>query len=95
MFLSSDLLNYAVASVVTASDPVALVDVCFLAARFFLLAADVRPPFLPPFLPAAAFLDFVFDGFFDFPLAILLLFSKAYTTLLDHMINCTVILIHK
>ena len=30
-----------------------------------------RPPFLPPFLPAAAFLDFVFAGFFDFLFAMI------------------------
>jgi hypothetical protein len=60
-----------VASVVTASDPVALVDV--LPTRFLFVAADVRPPFLLPFLPAAVFLDLVFAGLFDFALAISLL----------------------
>jgi hypothetical protein len=56
--------------VVTASDPVALVDVL---TRLLLVAADARPPFFPPFLPAAAFLDLVFAGLFDFALAISLL----------------------
>jgi hypothetical protein len=64
---------YVVAPVVTASDPVALADASFLPTRLLLVAADVRPPFLPPFLPAAAFLDLVFAGFFDFPLTISLL----------------------
>jgi hypothetical protein len=72
-----------------ASDPVALVDASLLPTRLLLVAADVRPPFLPPFLPAAAFFDLVFAGLFDFPLAISLLFFKAYTTLLDHMMECT------
>jgi hypothetical protein len=57
--------------VVTASDPVALVDV--LLAFLLLVAADVRPPFLLPFFPAADFLDLVFAGLFDFALAISLL----------------------
>jgi hypothetical protein len=60
--------------VVTALDPVALVDASLLPIRLLLVDADVRPPFLPPFLPAAAFLDLVFAGFFDFPFAISLLF---------------------
>jgi hypothetical protein len=64
---------YVVAPVVTASDPVALVDASLLPTRLLLVAADVRPPFLPPFLPAAAFLDLVFAGLFDFPLTISLL----------------------
>jgi hypothetical protein len=59
--------------VVTASAPVALLDASFLPTRLLLVAADVRPPFLPPFLPAAAFLDRVFAGFFDFPLTMSLL----------------------
>ena len=61
---------------VTASDPVALVDASLLPTRLLLFAADVRPPFLPPFLPAAAFFDLVFAGFFDFPLAMLLMFLE-------------------
>jgi hypothetical protein len=64
---------YVVASVVTASDPVALVDASLLPTRLLLVAADVRPPFLPPFLPAAAFLALDFAGLFDFPLTISLL----------------------
>jgi hypothetical protein len=80
---------YVVASVVTASDPVALVDASLLPTRLLLVAADVRPPFLPPFLPAAAFLALDFAGLFDFPLAISLLFFRACTTLLDHMMECT------
>jgi hypothetical protein len=80
---------YVVVSVVTALDPVALVDASLLPTRLLLVAADVRPPFLPPFLPAAAFLDFVFAGLFDFPLAISLLIFRASTTLLDHMMECT------
>jgi hypothetical protein len=80
---------YVVASVVTAPDPVALVDASFLPTLLLFVAADVRPPFLPPFLPAAAFLDLVFAGFFDFPLTISLLSFRAYTTLLDHMMECT------
>jgi hypothetical protein len=71
LFSWSDYLFYVVAPVVTASDPVALVDVvAFLLTRLLLVAADARPPFLPPFLPAAAFLDLVFAGLFDFALAI-------------------------
>jgi hypothetical protein len=62
--------------VVTASDAVALVDASLLPARLLLVAAEVRPPFLPPFLPAAAFLDLVFAGLFDFPLAICCCFLK-------------------
>jgi hypothetical protein len=77
-----------VASVVTVSDPVALVDASFLPTRLLLVAADVRPPFLPPFLPAA-FFDLVFAGLFDFPFAMLLLFFKGRSTLLDHMMECT------
>jgi hypothetical protein len=46
--------------------------VSLLPTRFLLVAADVRPPFLPPFLPAAAFLDLVFAGLFDFALAMIL-----------------------
>jgi hypothetical protein len=75
--------------VVTALDPVALVDASLLPIRLLLVAADVRPPFLPPFLPAAAFLDLVFAGFFDFPFAISLLFVRDCTSLLDHMLECT------
>jgi hypothetical protein len=71
LFLALTIFFYVVASVVTASDPAALVDV--LPTRFLLVAADVRPPFLLPFLPAAAFLDLVFAGLFDFALAISLL----------------------
>jgi hypothetical protein len=82
-------LIYVVASVATVSDSVAPVDASLLPTRLLLLAADARPPFLPPFLPAAAFLDLVFAGFLDFPLAILLLFCRASTTLLDHMMECT------
>jgi hypothetical protein len=74
--------------VATASDPVALVDASLLPTRLLLFAADVRPPFLPPFLPAA-FFDLVFAGLFDFPLAMLLLFFKGCSTLLDHMMECT------
>jgi hypothetical protein len=74
-FLSLIIFFYVVAPVVTASDPVALVDASLLPTRFLLVVADARPPFLPPFLPAAAFLDLVFAGFFDFALAISLLFS--------------------
>jgi hypothetical protein len=65
-------LFYDVVSVATVSDPVALVDVSLLPTRLLLVAADVRPPFLPPFLPAA-FFDLVFVELFDFPLAMLLL----------------------
>lgn len=79
---------------VKASDPVALVDASLLPTRLLLVAADVRPPFLPPFLPAAAFLDLVFAGLFDFPLAISLLFFKACTTLLDHMMECTILFVY-
>jgi hypothetical protein len=84
-------LIYVVASVATVSDSVApvVVDASLLPTRLLLLAADARPPFLPPFLPAAAFLDLDFAGFLDFPLAILLLFCRASTTLLDHMMECT------
>jgi hypothetical protein len=64
---------YVVASVVTASDPVAPVDASLLPTRLLLVAADVRPPFLPPFLPAAAFLALDFAGLFDFPFTISLL----------------------
>jgi hypothetical protein len=78
-----------------ASDPVALVDASLLLTRLLLVAADVRPPFLPPFLPAAAFLDLVFAGLFDFPLTISLLLLQASTTLLDHMIKCTGLPIHR
>jgi hypothetical protein len=68
---------YVVAPVVTASDPAALVDV--LLTRFLLVAADVRPPFLLPFFPAAVFLDLVFAVPFDFALAIsLLLFLSCH-----------------
>jgi hypothetical protein len=80
---------YVVVPVVTASDPVALVDASLLPTRFLLVVADARPPFLPPFLPAAAFFDLVFAGFFDFALAISLLSFRACTTLLDHMMECT------
>jgi hypothetical protein len=80
---------YDVASVATASDPVALADVSLLPTRLLLFAADVRPPFLPPFLPATAFFDLVFAELFDFPLAMLLLFVRACSTLLDHMMECT------
>jgi hypothetical protein len=72
-FSSFNYLFYVVAPVVMASDPAALVDASFLPTRFLLVAADVRPLFLPPFLPAAAFLDLVFAGLFDFPLTISLL----------------------
>jgi hypothetical protein len=75
--------------VVAESDPVALVDASLLPTRLLLVAADVRPPFLPPFLPAAAFLALDFAGLFDFPFAISLLVFKACTTLLDHMMKCT------
>jgi hypothetical protein len=75
--------------VVTASDPVALVDASVLPTFLLLVAADARPPFLPPFFPAAAFLDLVFAGLFVFALAISLLFLRACTTLLDHMMECT------
>jgi hypothetical protein len=85
---------YVVASVVTASDPVALVDASLLPTLLLLVAADVRPPFLPPFLPAAAFLDLVLAGLFDFPLAISLLLFRDCTTLLDHMLECTELLIY-
>jgi hypothetical protein len=88
-FLSLIIFFYVVAPVVTASDPVALVDASLLPTRFLLVVADARPPFLPPFLPAAAFLDLVLAGFFDFALAISLLSFRACTTLLDHMMECT------
>jgi hypothetical protein len=80
---------YVVVPVATASDPVALVDASLFPTRLLLVVADARPPFLPPFLPAAAFLDLVFAGFFDFALAISLLSFRAGTTLLDHMMECT------
>src|SRR5215208_3748966 len=67
--LSLTMFFYVVAPVVTASDPVALVDASLLPTRLLLVAADVRPPFFP----AAAFLDLVFAGLFDFPLTISLL----------------------
>jgi hypothetical protein len=88
-FLPLAIFFYVVASVVTAPVPAVLVDASFLPARLLLVAADARPPFLPPFLPAAAFLDLVFAGFFDFPLTISLLSFRDYTTLLDHMMECT------
>jgi hypothetical protein len=51
---------------------VSLVLASLLPTRLLLVAADVRPPFLPPFLPAADFLDLVLAGLFDFPLAMIL-----------------------
>ena len=83
------LFFYVVVPVVNASDPVALVDASLLPTRVLLVVADARPPFLPPFLPAAAFFDFVFAALFDFALAISLLSFRACTTLLDHMMECT------